>query len=115
MPDEIKQRLLSKADARITSEGIVVIKAQTHRSLPRNQADALARLESARRSTQRLVISCATLVRVDFSAAGGILNWVAQRQLEGCTVQFREVHRLVAAFFNVVGIHEHARVVLRSN
>jgi len=25
------------------------------------------------------------------------------------------VHRLVAAFFHVIGIHEHARVVLRSH
>ena len=77
--------------------------------------DALARLEDARQGGARLVISCANLIRVDFSAAGSILNWVAARQSEGCHVQFREVHRLVAAFFHVIGIHEHARVVLRSN
>jgi anti-anti-sigma regulatory factor len=78
-------------------------------------ADALARLENARQGGERLVISCANLIRVDFSAAGSILNWVALRQAEGCHLQFREVHRLVAAFFIVIGIHEHARVVLRSN
>jgi hypothetical protein len=50
---------------------------------------------------------------VDFSAAGSILNWVAMREAEGCHVQFRDVHRLVAAFFNVIGITEHARVVPR--
>ena len=77
--------------------------------------DALARLEEARQGGDRLVVSCANLIRVDFSAAGSILNWVAQRQSEGCHVQFRELHRLAAAFFLVVGIHEHARVVLRSN
>ena len=77
--------------------------------------DALARLEQARQGGERLVISCANLIRVDFSAAGSILNWVAMRQAEGCQVQFREVHRLVAAFFHVIGINEHARVVLRSN
>ena len=77
--------------------------------------EALARLEEARQGGERLVISCANLIRVDFSAAGGILNWVALRQAEGCHLQFRDVHRLVAAFFNVIGIHEHARVVLRSN
>ena len=77
--------------------------------------DALSRLERARQGGERLVISCATLIRVDFSAAGSILNWVATRQSEGCQVQFREVHRLVAAFFHVIGINEHARVVLRSN
>jgi len=78
-------------------------------------ADALARLEQVRQGGERLVISCANLMRVDFSAAGSILNWVAMRQSEGCQVQFREVHRLVAAFFHVIGINEHARVVLRSN
>jgi anti-anti-sigma regulatory factor len=75
----------------------------------------LSRLENAREGGERLVISCANLIRVDFSAAGSILNWVALRQAEGCHLQFREVHRLVAAFFIVIGIHEHARVVLRSN
>ena len=77
--------------------------------------DALAQLEQAREGGDRLVISCANLIRVDFSAAGSILNWVALRQAEGCNVQFRDVHYLVAAFFNVIGINEHARVVLRSN
>ena len=78
-------------------------------------AEALRRLEAGRQGTERLVISCANLIRVDFSAAGSILNWVANRETEGCHVQFRDVHRLVAAFFNVIGINEHARVVLRSN
>ena len=60
-----------------------------------------------------IVVSCKGLVRVDFSAAGSILNWVAMREAEGCNVQFRDVHRLVAAFFNVIGINEHARVLPR--
>ena len=46
LPDDIKARLLALADQRITEEGVVVIKAQTHRSLPRNQSDALARLQA---------------------------------------------------------------------
>jgi ribosome-associated protein len=45
LPDDIKQRLLALADQRITEGGVIVIKAQSHRSLPRNQADALARLQ----------------------------------------------------------------------
>jgi anti-anti-sigma regulatory factor len=61
-----------------------------------------------------IVVSCRGLVRVDFSAAGSILNWVAQREADGRKVQFRDVHRLVAAFFNVIGINEHARVVPRA-
>lgn len=77
-------------------------------------APALEKLEVERHGSERLVVSCAKLIRVDFSAAGSILNWVAQRQNEGCHIQFREVHRLVAAFFNVIGINEHARIVPRS-
>ncbi len=46
LPDEVKARLLALSDQRITAEGVVVIKAQTHRSLPRNQSDALARLQA---------------------------------------------------------------------
>lgn len=46
LPDAIKQRLLAQADQRIASDGVVVIKAQAHRSLPQNQAEALARLQA---------------------------------------------------------------------
>jgi ribosome-associated protein len=46
LPAEVKQLLLALPDQRISSDGVIVIKAQTHRSLPRNQADALARLQA---------------------------------------------------------------------
>jgi ribosome-associated protein len=46
LPDDVKQLLLALPDQRISGDGIIVIKAQTHRSLPRNQADALARLQA---------------------------------------------------------------------
>lgn len=75
---------------------------------------ALAGLDAAREEGGRIVVSCRNLIRVDFSAAGSILNWVAMRQSEGNLVQFQDVHRLVAAFFNVIGINEHARVVPRA-
>jgi anti-anti-sigma regulatory factor len=75
--------------------------------------EALSSAEMHGDTGTRIVVSCRNLVRVDFSAAGSILNWVAKRQAQGQSVQFREVHRLVAAFFNVIGINEHARVVPR--
>jgi len=62
----------------------------------------------------KLVIDCSGLLRVDFSAAGSILNWVAIRQAQGNFVQFHNAHRLVAAFFNVIGINEHAKVIPRA-
>ncbi|MEI8030272.1 MAG: STAS domain-containing protein [Comamonadaceae bacterium] len=77
-------------------------------------AEALDKIQSGLRGVNRLVISCDRLIRVDFSAAGSILNWVAIREAEGCHVQFRDVPRLVAVFFNVIGINEHARVILRN-
>jgi ribosome-associated protein len=46
LPDAVKQRLLVQADQRITAEGVVVIKAQDHRSQPMNRADAMARLQA---------------------------------------------------------------------
>ena len=62
-----------------------------------------------------MVISCAKLIRVDFSAAGTLLNWVSAREAENRAVQFIEVNRLVAAFFNVIGITEHASVQSRND
>ena len=46
LPDEVKARLLALNDQRITGDGIVVIKAQTHRSLEQNKAEALERLQA---------------------------------------------------------------------
>ncbi len=45
LPDPVKQRLLALGDRRITEAGVVIIKAQTSRSLDANRADALARLQ----------------------------------------------------------------------
>ena len=44
LPDEIKERLLQLRDQRVSADGVVVIKAQSHRSLERNRIDALTRL-----------------------------------------------------------------------
>jgi ribosome-associated protein len=46
LPDRYKVRLLKLRDRRITSDGIVVIKSQDHRSQSRNREDALERLRS---------------------------------------------------------------------
>jgi ribosome-associated protein len=46
LPEAHKARLRALNDARITDDGIVVIKAQTHRSQPMNRAEAMARLQA---------------------------------------------------------------------
>ena len=82
------------------------------------QGDAIAvldKLEAKLAGADVMHISCAKLIRVDFSAAGTLLNWVSAREVECRTVQFIEVNRLVASFFNVIGISEHARVIIRSD
>ncbi|MDR5865342.1 alternative ribosome rescue aminoacyl-tRNA hydrolase ArfB [Halomonas koreensis] len=44
LPDFYKERLMALADQRISKDGVVVIKAQSHRTLELNKEDALARL-----------------------------------------------------------------------
>ncbi len=44
LPDAVKARLLARADRRLNDEGVIVIKAQRHRSQELNRRDALARL-----------------------------------------------------------------------
>lgn len=45
LPPEIKERLLKLGDQRISKDGVVIIKAQEFRSLEKNRAEALRRLE----------------------------------------------------------------------
>ena len=58
-------------------------------------------------------VSCARLIRVDFIAAGDLLNWVLARRNEARAVQFVDAHRLLALFFGAMGINEHAKVQVR--
>jgi len=45
LPEAVKARLLATRDARLSDEGVIIIKAQEHRSLVRNRAAALERLQ----------------------------------------------------------------------
>ncbi len=58
-------------------------------------------------------VSCARLIRVDFIAAGDLLNWVLNKRAEKRLVHFVDAHRLVALFFGAMGINEHAKVQVR--
>ena len=57
LPQHVMERLLRTGDHRVTRTGIVIIKAQAHRSLERNRAEAIARLQS-------LVLAAAHLPKV---------------------------------------------------
>ena len=56
LPEAVKLRLLALRDSRITSEGILILKAQRYRSQDKNRDDALARL-------QELIDAAATVQR----------------------------------------------------
>lgn len=45
LPDAVKERLRALPDKRITKDGIIIIKAQTHRTQEKNRAEALTRLQ----------------------------------------------------------------------
>jgi ribosome-associated protein len=74
LPEAVRARLLALSDQRITTEGVVVIKAQTSRSLEQNKADALDRL-------QALVDSVATLPKARKATKPTFGS--KQRRLEG--------------------------------
>jgi hypothetical protein len=74
----------------------------------------LAPLEQSLGSADTVNIHCGRLIRMDFVAAGDLLNWVLRRRAEGRSVRFEDAHRLVGLFFNAMGISEHAEVKVRN-
>lgn len=56
-------------------------------------------------------VDCSGLVRIDFPAAGGLLSWAAECQAQSQRIRFINANRLIAAFFNVIGLSDHAQVV----
>ncbi|HSV59268.1 MAG TPA: alternative ribosome rescue aminoacyl-tRNA hydrolase ArfB [Variovorax sp.] len=86
LPHAVKERLLASRDSRITQEGVLVLKAQQHRSQDMNRADALERL-------QALVDSVAVAPRVRRATRPTLAS--KKRRLEGKS-QRGEVKRLRA-------------------
>jgi len=53
LPEHVKTRLLNLNDSRLSNDGILIIKAQNHRTYERNKEEALQRLtELIQRATQ---------------------------------------------------------------
>lgn len=76
---------------------------------PGAQLDAL---ELAWRTTPGplLRVDCRALVRMDFTAAGALLNRLMAWQADGRRVVLLDVHRLLAALFQAMGISRHAQL-----
>jgi len=79
-----------------------------------DQSAALRELDAELASASVVNVSCSRLIRVDFVAAGDLLNWVINKHRQGRVVQFIDAHRLVALFFGAMGISEHAKVRVRT-
>lgn len=73
----------------------------------------LHQFEVAPLASQTLLIDCARLIRVDFAAAGSLLNWLAARRGEPGRVRFCNVAVLVAIFFQLIGIGDDAEIQSR--
>jgi hypothetical protein len=78
-------------------------------------APTLKKLEGDIKDAAMINVTCSKLIRVDFIAAGDLLNWVLTRSTESRKVTFLDAHRLVALFFGAMGINEHAKVKVRTN
>ncbi|RZL01484.1 MAG: STAS domain-containing protein [Rubrivivax sp.] len=76
-------------------------------------SETLRKLDNQLGASITLDIDCEHLLRVDFIAAGDLLNWVLARRAEDREVTFVKPHRLVALFFGAMGINEHAKVKLQ--
>ena len=53
LPDAVKRRLMLTPDRRITTDGVVIIKAQNHRTQEKNRTEALSRLAELVKSALR--------------------------------------------------------------
>ena len=76
--------------------------------------EVLKRVDAQLGAAAFVNVSCTRLIRVDFIAAGDLLNWVLARRSENRSVSFTDAHRLVALFFGAMGIHEHAKVKVKT-
>jgi hypothetical protein len=73
-------------------------------------SETLKLMTSELGAASQIFVACPKLIRLDFMAAGDLLNWVLARRSENRSVAFTETHRLVALFFGAMGINEHARI-----
>lgn len=72
--------------------------------------EALAPIVAPAQAGAPVVVDCSELVRIDFAAAGSVLNWAAAQQAVGRQVEFHGLQWLVVLFFHVIGVAEHAKI-----
>ena len=103
-------------ESRLTEDSVAVQVSTVELSgqLVGDISATLKKIDSQLGAATIIHVSCARLIRVDFIAAGDLLNWVLSRRTENRSVSFIESHRMVALFFGAMGINEHATVKVRT-
>ena len=92
-----------------------VLKTTLRGDLLDDPAPVLAPLAEPLAKARSIEFNCRFLLRVDFSAAGMLLNWASERKNEKKPVTFSNLNRMVAVFFGVMGLNEVARVLPRKD
>jgi anti-anti-sigma regulatory factor len=75
--------------------------------------EALAALRAYAADRAETVIDCRQLRRIDFVAAGELLNEIVALRTGGKYLVFRDLNHLVAALFTVMGIPDLAEIRVR--
>ncbi|HSQ70949.1 MAG TPA: hypothetical protein VLM87_00875, partial [Rubrivivax sp.] len=113
MVSEVSTSFLESDLGDTSSGGIEMAHVELSGQLVGDIGATLSKLQGELGSALVISVSCARLIRVDFIAAGDLLNWVLARRNEDRAVHFVDAHRLVALFFGAMGINEHAKVQVR--
>ncbi len=113
MVSEVSTSFMESGLADDTGGGIQMAHVELSGQLVGDIGATLTKLQSELSSAPVVSVSCARLIRVDFIAAGDLLNWVLAKRNENRAVHFVDAHRLVALFFGAMGINEHAKVQVR--
>ncbi len=110
---EMSSNFMESALSEDAATGVETASVELSGQLVGDISGTLGKMEKALGNSQVVRVSCLRLIRVDFIAAGDLLNWVLSRRQESRDVHLVDTHRLVALFFGAMGINEHAKVQVR--
>ena len=113
MVSEVSTSFLESGLADDQNGGVAVAHVELSGQLVGDISATLTRINAELGEAPVVSVSCERLIRVDFIAAGDLLNWVLAKRNENRVVHFEDSHRLVALFFGAMGINEHAKVQVR--
>jgi hypothetical protein len=113
MVSEVSTTFVESSMSDELNAGVQVASVDLSGQLVGDIGATLAKLDRELTAAPIVSVSCAKLIRVDFVAAGDLLNWVLAKRSENRAVNFVDANRLVALFFGAMGINEHAKVQVR--